>query len=318
MASRTNDQIQDAIARLQSGDPSGSSSSGAKNAPKANQPPAEVSSVDPKLVEVLLAKLAKEGYSITPTFAQFFLCKNGGKLALAYSALTDDIQMRIDALDSSGRITFADEWKFFIGRGSDFAMFHNTFLRHLEDEDAKLKELPAKMWKSAIGVNLKQNAKDPSCPLSSTCDPEGAVAGLFEYYVQMQAFRERRAKYYKECSNQGISEDELAVCMREWDCKENNKLHIVPPKEDSTHSAARLVRLDRARDRILDPITPKEDTQIRGILIWFNSDQDSSENEKAAKPQNFYDMIAAHATKISEARNPEIHQQVSHNFSESS
>jgi hypothetical protein len=75
--------------------------------------------------------------------------------------------------------------------------------------------------------------------------------------------------FYNQCRQQKISEGELEACLKEWDEQENNLLHMVPTNETLVQRHARLIRLNRARTRILDPVTAEENQQIADMLVWY-------------------------------------------------
>jgi hypothetical protein len=259
----TQAQIDETISRITSRDTMASSGN-SKDVQKELMKDVEVPTVPYQLFEILVQKCEKEGYHLEPGFVHNHLRRTGNyNLWYAFKAIAEEMEKRTKALDESGRITVAHESTFLSSWGARQSKYYDTLLLYLEDEDKQLKEVGTLGWKSAVGLLLKSAGK------STYKNPEHCRAGLFEYHVQLNASRNRRAMYYNQCRQQKISEGELEACLKEWDEQENNLLHIVPANETLAQRDARLTRLNRARTRILDPVTAEENQQIADMLVWY-------------------------------------------------
>ena len=256
-------QILETASRITSLDTMASSSN-SKDVQKELMKSVEVPTVPNHLVEILVQKCVKEGYNLHPGFVHNHLRKTGDyNLWHAFKAIEEEMEKRTKALEESGRITVAHESAVTSSWGARQSMYYDTTLLYLEDEDRQLKDVGTLGWKSGVGRLLK------SANNSTYKNPEHCRAALYEYHVQVNASRSRRAMFYNQCRQQKISEGELEACLKEWDEQENNLLHMVPTNETLVQRHARLIRLNRARTRILDPVTAEENQQIADMLVWY-------------------------------------------------
>jgi hypothetical protein len=306
--SDTQAQILETISRINSSLDTMASTGNSKDVQKELMKNVEVPTVPYHLFDILVQKCEKEGYHLEPAFVHNHLRKTGDyNLWYAFKAIAEEMEKRTKALEESGRITVAHESTFLSSWGAGPSQYYNTLLTYLEDEDKQLKEVGTLGWKSAVGLLLKSASK------STYKNPEYCRAGLYEYHVQLNASRNRRAMYYNQCRQQNISEGELEACLKEWDEQENNLLHIVPANETHAQRDARLTRLNRARTRILDPVTAEENQQIADMLVWYQS---PCAQNSAMNPDDPFLTLISEVIKECDDENAKTDTKVSLTFSQ--
>ena len=222
----------------------------------------EVPAIPYQLFEILVQKCKKEGLLLDPAFVHHYLrAAPNANLALAFTAIKENIQKRVNALLDSGRVSVEHESTILKIWDVKAAKFLDSILNYLENEEKQLKELPTLGWKSSLGLHIKSLAAKGHYK-----DKEYCMAGLFEYHTQLNDSRIRRAMFFYQLKQQKLSEKELDNLLTGWDLNQNNLLHVVPINETPAQHDARLTRLNRARGRISIPISPEEEQQIQAVL----------------------------------------------------
>jgi hypothetical protein len=214
-----------------------------------------VTRIDPKIIQIVDAKLRSESIICSTVYIDFYVRKNDAKILPTLAAIKADLHSQWSKLEDSGRISvILEEQDMQVRRNPDGA-FRNMMLAVLEQEERDLQDLAERGWDSSLGVRIICS------PMYKT---QANRQEFFDYKLSEHLFREKRAGVYAEFRDQGLSAAELETAILEWEMEENQNLKScnAPANETPNQRSARLTRLNLYRHRVRGGVGIEEEREL--------------------------------------------------------
>ncbi|KAL5322080.1 hypothetical protein ACEPPN_010049 [Leptodophora sp. 'Broadleaf-Isolate-01'] len=182
--------------------------------------------IDPKILKIVMDKSEEQGYKVSEEYASQMLQKNKYLIVPAIKDIKVDIDSREYALHATGRINI----NFERATLNAYACHHNCKYNHVTEAECKETEFP-RCRDGFIGaleredqhladtLKLGWSSFYGRVILAARYKTKEQREAAFKVYCDEARWRVDRAMFWEECKRveQGLTEDELEVCMERWE-----------------------------------------------------------------------------------------------------
>jgi hypothetical protein len=240
------DAINAAVARLETGETATSTLTLKRalkelstNPSSYAAPPPTSETVDPRLLNLIDAKLRAESIVVSADYVARFLVENDQKLVPTIYAIKSDLATRTNNLNGAGRVSVRLDWEVMAWSKHPAAEHRDKMLDLLEVQDRNIRDLAERGWNSAYAKQIVSTIP---------CKEEQQIE--FTYTMAENKFREKRAIAYARLRERGMNFEELEKAILLWEQQELASLWVKSVNEAHIETEVRVRRSERYRNRI--------------------------------------------------------------------